>query len=291
MKELIGALVFLLAAPIVGGLLAGADRIISARMQSRVGPPLFQPFFDVLKLFEKKQTVVTHYQTFYMSLFLLFVIISGMIFFSGGDLLLCIFALTVGGVFLALAAFSPNSPYSKIGAERELLQMMSYEPMLLLVAIGFYGATQSFQIHDIFSSSTPLLWALPGMFVGYLFILTIKLRKSPFDLSTSHHGHQELVKGLTIEFSGRHLALIEIAHWYENVLLLGFVYLFVAQFGVAIAVAITLAAYLLEILIDNTYARLTWHFTLKASWIVAAVFGVVNLILIFYFPQILKVAQ
>ena len=61
-----------------------------------------------------------------------------------------------------------------------------------------------------------------------MFILTIKLRKSPFDLSTSHHAHQELVKGVTTEFSGMTLAFVEIAHWFENVLLLGIVYLFFA---------------------------------------------------------------
>jgi len=70
---------------------------------------------------------------------------------------------------------------------------------------------------------------LPGIFISILFVLTIKLRKSPFDLSTSHHAHQELVKGLTTEFSGSSLAMIEVAHWYENIMLLGFVYLFFAS--------------------------------------------------------------
>jgi formate hydrogenlyase subunit 4 len=62
--------------------------------------------------------------------------------------------------------------------------------------------------------------------VGYLYILTIKFRKSPFDLSMTHHAHQEIVKGLSTEFSGKALAAIEVAHWYENVLLLGIIYLF-----------------------------------------------------------------
>ena len=44
----------------------------------------------------------------------------------------------------------------------------------------------------------------------------------------SHHAHQEIVRGITTEFAGPALALIEITHWYENVLLLGIVYLFFA---------------------------------------------------------------
>ena len=49
----IGTILFGLIAPVVGCLLAGLDRIISARMQGRVGPPILQPYYDVRKLFEK----------------------------------------------------------------------------------------------------------------------------------------------------------------------------------------------------------------------------------------------
>jgi ech hydrogenase subunit B len=280
LKQLLWGAGYLLLAPLAGGLLAGFDRIITARMQSRKGPPLLQPFYDVGKLFQKRGTVVNGFQNFYMICFLVFVMLTGAIFFSGGDLLLTIFALTVAGVFLALGAYSTNSPYSTIGAERELLQMMAYEPMLLIAAIGIYLSAGSFQVHDIATFSEPLVYYLPTVFIGFLFILTIKFRKSPFDLSSSHHGHQEIVKGISTEFSGRTLGLFEIAHWYENILLLGFVYLFFAAFGPIVAVLCTIAAYIVEIFIDNTYARLTWRFTVKASWIVAATFGVVNILVI-----------
>jgi ech hydrogenase subunit B len=272
---------YLLLAPLAGGLLAGIDRVITARMQSRKGPPVMQPFYDVFKLLQKRGSVVNGFQNFYMICFLVFVMLTGVLFFSGGDLLLTIFALTVAGVFLALGAFSTNSPYSTIGAERELLQMMAYEPMLLIAAIGLYLVTGTFNVDGIVGySDAPLLYSLPAVFIGFVFILTIKLRKSPFDLSSSHHGHQEIVKGISTEFSGKTLALFEIAHWYENILLLGFVYLFFAAFGPAVAVACTAVVYIIEIFIDNAYARLTWRITVKSSWIVAATFGVVNILAI-----------
>ena len=88
-----------------------------------------------------------------------------------------------------------------MGAQRELLQNMAYEPMILLAAIGFYLATNSFNVKEIATSSVPSIVYLPGIFVGYVFILVIKLLKSPFDLSTSHHAHQEMVRGLTTEIS------------------------------------------------------------------------------------------
>ena len=98
---------------------ANADLVrVPARMQGRVGPPLLQPFYDVFKLFEKRTLVVNHTQSYYVFCFLLFIVLTGVLFFQGGDLLMVIFALTVGSIFLVLAAYSPNSPYSNVGAER-----------------------------------------------------------------------------------------------------------------------------------------------------------------------------
>ena len=66
--------------------------------------------------------------------------------------------------------------------------------------------------------------------------------------------------------------MIEVAHWYENILLLGMVYLFFA-FNPIIGIAATIATYILEVIIDNIYARLTWQFTVASSWIVHRVGG------------------
>ncbi|WP_304598127.1 NADH-quinone oxidoreductase subunit H, partial [Adlercreutzia caecimuris] len=52
---LVGTLLFAVLGPVVGCLLSGLDRIVSARMQGRVGPPLLQPYYDVRKLFEKER--------------------------------------------------------------------------------------------------------------------------------------------------------------------------------------------------------------------------------------------
>jgi len=278
-KSIAMALGYVVLAPVIGGLLAGVDRVISARMQGRKGPPIMQPFFDVFKLLAKQYVTVNKFQSFYVAGFAIFTIVAGALFFAGGDLLLVIFALTVGGIFLVLGAYSANSPYSTIGADRELLQMMAYEPMVILAALGLFMVTKSFRVADILAFPKPLIEYLPAVFLGFLFILTIKFRKSPFDLSSSHHAHQELVRGLTTEFSGRALALIEVAHWYENVLLLGFVYVFVAT-NVWLGLAVCAAAYFLEVLIDNTYTRLTWKPMVVWSWVVAGVFGVANIMVV-----------
>jgi ech hydrogenase subunit B len=283
--SLIGIAAYLILAPIAGGLLAGIDRKISARMQGRFGPPILQPFYDFFKLLEKEPITVNKVQDFYIMCFLIFIIITGCFFFAGGDLLLVIFTLTLASIFLVVASFSSNSPYAQVGAERELLQMMAYEPMVLLTAVGFYLVNGSFNVSDIVSSQVMGIQYLPGIFLGFVFILTIKLRKSPFDLSMSHHAHQELVKGMTTEFSGKTLAVIEIAHWYENIFLLGFVYLFfvkAAAWTPVLAVIVCLAVYFIEILIDNSYARMKWQIAINASWVVAITLGFVNLLVLYF---------
>ena len=282
--NIISLVAFLVLAPLVGGLLAGIDRRITARMQGRFGPPILQPFYDVLKLMEKEGITVNKYQDFYMGSFLFFIIVTGAFFFAGGDLLLVIFSLTLASVFLIVAGFSSNSPYAEVGAERELLQMMAYEPMVLLTAVGFYMVIGTFNVTDILSATRPAIIFLPGIFIGFVFILTLKFRKSPFDLSTSHHAHQELVKGLTTEFSGKTLAMMEIAHWYENVFLLGFVYLFVAYMSwvsVIIAVVVCLLVYFLEVCIDNSFARMKWQIAINSSWIVCLAAGFVNIVVLY----------
>ena len=289
-KIIIFVAAYLILAPLVGGLLTGADRIITARMQGRVGPPLLQPFYDVFKLLEKEPVTVNKAQDFYVMCFFVFMLITGSLFFAGSNLLLIIFALTLSCMFLVIAAYSSNSPYAQVGAERELLQIMAYEPMILMVAIGFYLYTGSFEVSEIITYGQMPVFPLLGIFAGYVFILTIKFRKSPFDLSVSHHGHQELVKGLTTEISGRSLALIEIAHWYENVFLLGIVFLFFADgtpVGIAVGIFACLATYFFEILIDNSFARMKWQFALNATWIVAAGIGTANLAVL-YSPRFIE---
>jgi ech hydrogenase subunit B len=283
--NLLMGVAYLIFAPLVGGLLAGLDRIITARMQRRVGPPLLQPFYDVLKLTEKQGIAVNKVQDFYVGGFLLFVIISGIFFFTQGDILLVVFTLTLASVCLIVAAYSSNSPYSQLGAERELIQTMSYEPMLLMTAIGFYLATGTFSLSKIVQGQAAGIILLPGVFLGLVYILGIKFRKSPFDLSMSHHAHQELIKGTVTEFSGKTLAMVEVAHWYENIFLLGFVYLFFvwsAGWSIILGIVACALVFFFEILVDNCCSRIKWQALLKSTWLVSLVAGFINLLVLMY---------
>ncbi len=270
------AIAFVVLAPLLGGLIAGIDRKITARMQGRVGPPVLQPFYDVGKLLEKEHAVVALSQNYFVLGYLVFNLFAGALFFAGGDLLLVVFAFTLADVLLVLGAYAATSPYSFVGAERELVQVMAYEPMIILAAAGFYIATGSFFVTEIAAYPAPLILLLPGLFLGLFYVLTMKLRKSPFDISTSHHAHQEIVKGVTTEFSGSTLGMIEVAHWYETVFLLGLFWLYFAWNPVVAAIAVVII-YLAEIFIDNATARVKWGFALRSIWAVTLVLSALNI--------------
>lgn len=283
MIRIILIICYILLAPLIGGLLDGIDRKISARMQRRVGPPLLQPFYDVSKLINKRDTAVTESQNFLLISYMVLMILTGAMLFSGTDILMCFFVMSTAATFLYFAGVITSSPYASIGAQRELLSMMIYEPAVLFTCVGFYLATGSFNVADIAQCKTSSILYLPGFFIAFVFILTIKMRKSPFDLATSHHPNQEIVKGITTDIGTKNLAIFTITEWYENVFLMAVVSLFIVNknpLSLIPAILVVLLVYFLEILIDNTSARVKWQTMLKTTWVVTLFTAGINLIIL-----------
>jgi len=277
---LAASVAFAICSVVIGCLLAGIDRKITARMQGRVGPPLLQPYYDVRKLLQKDNVGVNHTIGVYVISSLIMVFVAGGIFFSGGNFLMSVLVLSFAELLFVLAAYASRSPYAELGAHRETLQIMSYEPMVLMLAIGFFMATGSFDVASVLHVHYPIVLPAIGIFIGTMFILTIKLRKSPFDLSYSHHAHQELVKGVTTEMSGKVLAQVEIMHWSESVLFMAWIAIFfiwASPVCIPVVIVVLIATYFLEILIDNNFARVKWQALLKWAWLIALVFGGLNI--------------
>lgn len=283
MVKIVFVIAYLILAPFLGGILDGVDRIISARMQRRKGPGLLQPFYDIGKLFSKEMIAVNNVQLLLNLSYLVILMIAGCMLFYGADLLMVLFILSTADMFLIMAASSDSSPYANMGASREMLQMMAYEPLTLLIAVGFYLTTGSFQVSDIIRADMSAVMWMPGLLVGFMFTAAIKFRKSPFDLSTSHHAHQEMVKGLTTEMSGTTLAIMNIAEYYEMVLLLGIFCLFFINstwWSWIVAILICAVIFFLETLWDNISARVKWKTLLYSCWVVTLVAGGVNILIL-----------
>lgn len=277
MLKFIFALIAVAAAVPAGGFLAGVDRRLTARLQSRQGPPLLQPFYDVLKLMGKAPCVTNPWLIFSAYVTLISSAVALLMFFMQGDMLLLFFVMTVGAVFKVAGALSASSPYSNVGAQRELLQMLAYEPLVVLTFVGISAASGSFMISDLYATKVPLLPHLPFLFIALGYALTIKLEKSPFDIASCHHGHQEIVRGILTDYSGPELALLEVAHWLDVILLLGLCSLFwhTSILGMVILLVLT---YGLEIIIDNVCARMTWRWMLKHAFGITLGLAIFNII-------------
>ena len=270
------AIATIILAPILGGLLTGIDRKLTARLQHRVGPPILQPFYDIIKLWGKQKMIVNRLQIFFACLYLVFAILALVLFVLQSDMLMIVFIMAIGGSCLILGAMTSASPYSQIGAQREIMQMLAYEPVLLLMVVSIYIETGGFYVSDVLAFDKPLLFSLPLIFIAVGIALTIKMRKSPFDIAASHHAHQEIVRGVLTEYSGPYLAIVEIAHLYEFILILGFIALFWAT-NIFAAILLVIEMFLLELVIDNITARLTWQIMIKITWYVGIGISIINI--------------
>lgn len=268
-------------APFVGLLIAGVDRKITARMQGRIGPPVLQPLFDVIKLLHKEPIVVNRIQVVYAFLHLAFMVLSLVLLVLGQDSLMFLFVFAFSTLALVLGGMCVRSPYSRIGSQREILLMVAYEPILILLMIGMYLAHGNFLLASPIAAGRPMIATLPLMFVSVLVVLAIKLQKSPFDLATSHHAHQEIIKGLTIEYAGPYLAILEIAHFYEIALLFYLIMLFWAS-SLMVGALLACMAFFLMIVVDNAFARLTTIWTFRFMWGGALVLAITNVLWLYF---------
>jgi ech hydrogenase subunit B len=280
-SDILIALLVIIVAPIVGCLYAGIDRKITARLQSRVGPPILQPYYDVKKLLSKDNMIVNKSQNFYVVIYLVFIVLSLLMLVFKQDLLMIIFVYTVSSLALIVGGMSTGSPYARVGSSREIMAILAYEPILILYALAVYLLTGTFKVSAVTSASTPLLRYAPLIFIAMIFVLNIKLKKSPFDYSTSHHAHQELVKGMLTEYSGPGFAIIEIAHFYEYVFLTGLIFMFWAVNPV-IGFIIATVAFLLVIVVDNITARVYWQWMLKLSWTLLLAISLINIAYLYW---------
>jgi len=266
-----------LAAPFVGGILVGVDRKITARMQSRIGPPVLQPFYDVIKLWNKEPFITGSLQPVLAFSYLGFAVLAVGLFMLGGDLLLILFTSAIADVCLITASLNSKSPFSYLGGRRELLAVLSYEPVLILTFIGISMVTGSFLVEGVLGYSRPLLMLLPAVLVALEIVLLIELKKSPFDVSGSGHAHQELVRGVYTEFSGYTMAMLEVGHWVKMVLLLSIIALFWAP-NLLVGTGLSLLLFFVALAVDNSYPRLTWKRMLGTAWGVGFVLILVNIV-------------
>jgi formate hydrogenlyase subunit 4 len=222
-------------APFCEGLL----RTVTALVQSRRGPPLAQPYFDLLKLLGKEDIESGHVpavQRFAPCLSLATLLGMACLVPMGfraplngaGDVLLLIYLLTLSGICTLLAGLAAGSTYSLVGISREMMIMIALEPLFAVVLIAGALHAGSLRLDAVLNGSVYAPGGVPwsGIILLGVMLLSFQgfVQRVPFDLPEAE---TELMDGPLLEYSGAKLALFHYARMAKLVI---YSSLFVALF-------------------------------------------------------------
>ena len=226
----------LLVAPLAQGIL----RKITARIQSRQGPPVLQPYFDLLKLLGKEDIESGEYPTMqrfaaYLSLAVVlciacFVPIGFAVpLGSAGDVILLIYLLTLSGICTLLAGLAAGSTYSLLGISREMMAMITLEPLFAIALVVGAVHANSFSLDAVLGGSAFKTTGIPlsGVLMLAVMLLSFQafVQRVPFDISEAE---TELMEGPLMEYSGPKLALFKYAQMSKLII---YAALFIALFA------------------------------------------------------------
>lgn len=275
MNEYLIPVLLIVLAPVIGGLVYGFDRIVKARMQRRIGPPLLQPFYDFLKLADKRQMMVHSAHAFLGIMHFVSLWFALAVLLLGGDLILVIFLHLLSTSLLILAGYSTRSVFSHLGANRMAISVLAYEPVLIIIAVSIFMINGSFDTSVVFASDQPLLYKMPLAFVALLLILPIKLKKSPFDVAEAH---QEITGGVEIEYSGLFFEAVYTAKWLDYIFCYTLVFLFAGS-NILLGIGLVVFTFFYLAALDNSTARVNYKQMLRFSLGVAFTLAFINLLI------------
>ncbi len=327
-RIILGTLAIAVFGILFGLIYKGIDRKISAHMQGRIGPPIRQPFRDVVKLFQKENIIPDHAIPWLFNLIpligliatisiLLYLPLGGFapLFASEGDLIVILYLLIIPSLALVIGGFSSGSPYAIIGAQREMATMIAYEfPLAILIITVAWnllqkGTTTVFSFSTIAAAPVWNQVAGPLGFIGFAILLFVLLLVTPAELSKipfdSPEAETELAGGLLVEYSGRNLAMYYLTDGVKTVVMASII---VALFfpynlsaylslGSYTGIIIDFLFYLLKVfivilfsvtLIRVAIARLKIDQIVYTYWIPLTLASLVGLILVMWDKTILQ---
>ncbi len=259
---------FFLLAPFFEGVM----RKLTARIQSRQGPPLYQPYLDILKLLGKENFNSGRNWAFRLAPLLAFssvlaattlVPLAGAanILSHYSDLMTLIYLLTLGGFAILVGALASGNPFASVGASREMMTIIMLEPVLVMTLI--LGAVRGGSFSLVVATES--VGAERGfsyflMMIVYLLALQAFVSRQPFDIPEAE---VEILEGPYIEYSGPNYALFRYAlnikrMFYAWVFVAGFLnFLRPANFGLSLLVEtlLILVLFILISVIGATHPR------------------------------------
>lgn len=202
----------------------GILRKVTAKVQSRQGPPIWQPYYDLLKLLGKEDIESGEspaMQRFASWLSLAAILTLAILVPMGttpplsgaADAYLLISLLTLCGVSTMLAGLAAGSTYSLVGMSREMMSLMTLEPLLAVAVVVSVVHTRSMRLDAVLNGSAYVQAGLPLagiLMLGVaIFAFQALIGRLPFDIAEAE---TELMEGSMVEYSGPKLALFKFTH-------------------------------------------------------------------------------
>jgi formate hydrogenlyase subunit 4 len=213
-------------------LLQGVIKKMKAYCQGRKGASVFQPYWDLLKLFKKEMVISrTASWIFHAAPFIVFItaVVASMLvpvltleggIFRSGDIIALIYTLALGRFFLALAGMDAGTAFGGEGSSREATLAILTEPVLLLVIFlaalsgGSTNLANLARSANLFQSPAHML-----AFAAFYVALISETGRIPVDNPDTHLELTMIHEGMVLEYSGPYLSLMEWAHWIKQMLL------------------------------------------------------------------------
>ncbi len=211
---------------IIGLLLTWVDRKVTAVIQSRIGPPWYQPFADMGKLLGKKMIIPRGSDAFGFVVAPILAVtgstLAAVIVFRAlvdpsagfvGDLIVLIYLLALPAIALIVGGSASRSPFGAIGAGREMNMVLAYEAAFLLAVATALVKVGSIRFEDILAYQqlhAPIAWSISGALALLIALVCAqaKLGYLPFDISEAD---TEIIGGPLAEYSGVGLALFKVS--------------------------------------------------------------------------------
>jgi len=207
-------------------LLAGLVRTIKARLLRRRGPPLLQPYRDLIRLARKEAVVADSaswlfrivpylvFATAWVAAALIPTFAVGLLFSWSADLIAIIALLGSARFFLALAGMDVGTSFGGIGSSREVMIATLAEPAMIMIVFTLAlvaGSTQLSTIAEVFLAGVGLRVSLGMALVALIIVAIAENGRIPVDNPATHLELTMVHEAMVLEYSGRHLALIELA--------------------------------------------------------------------------------
>jgi formate hydrogenlyase subunit 4 len=253
----------------IAPLVLGVTRKVKARLLARIGAPVTQPYRDLWKLMHK-EAVFAHnaswlYRTAPYGIFavtwvaaaLVPTYATGLLFSWSADLIALVALLATARFWLALAGMDVGTAFGGIGASREMMIASLAEPAMLLIVFTVAlvaGTTQLSYIATLFASASVGLRVSLGLALfALMFVGIAENARIPIDNPATHLELTMVHEAMVLEYSGRHLAMIEAAAALKLVLYFSLIACLFFPFGMATAdkgagaLALGVAAYLAKV--------------------------------------------